>query len=129
MFQCFVITLFKWMKYKNRLTFAYYSKKFWDFKSLLSVPKTWIFISRPPANTTLPPFPCYISLNKKIFYQNFVDFLPCLGELLLWKRFICHYIALKTKKYINHLWLFKPRKWNNRPTAYWFLKFMLYVQV
>ena len=25
MFECFVITLLKWMKYKNRLTFAYYS--------------------------------------------------------------------------------------------------------
>ena len=34
MFECFVITLLKWMKYKNRLTFAYYSITFWDFKSL-----------------------------------------------------------------------------------------------
>ena len=40
MFQCFVITLLKWMKYKHRLTFAYYSITFWDFKSLQSVPKT-----------------------------------------------------------------------------------------
>ena len=29
------------MKYKNRLTLAYYSTKFWDFKSLQSVSKTW----------------------------------------------------------------------------------------
>ena len=36
MFQCFVITLLKWMKYKNWLTFAYYS-----IKSLQSVSKTW----------------------------------------------------------------------------------------
>ena len=41
MFECFVITLLKWMKYKNRLTFAYYSITFWDFKSLQSVPKIW----------------------------------------------------------------------------------------
>ena len=41
MFQCFVIAFLKWMKYKNRLTFAYYSTKFWDFKSLQSVSKTW----------------------------------------------------------------------------------------
>ena len=41
MFQCFVITLLKWMKYKNRLAFAYYSITFWDFKSFQSVPTTW----------------------------------------------------------------------------------------
>ena len=41
MFQCFVVTLLKWMKYKNRLTFAYYSIRFWDFKSLQGVRKTW----------------------------------------------------------------------------------------
>ena len=29
------------MKYKNRLTFAYYSITFWDLKSLQSVPKIW----------------------------------------------------------------------------------------
>ena len=29
------------MKYENRLTFAYYSIKFWDFKTLYCVPKTW----------------------------------------------------------------------------------------
>ena len=34
----FCYTLLKWMKYKNRPTFAYYSTIFWDFKS---VPKTW----------------------------------------------------------------------------------------
>ena len=34
-------------------------------------------------------------LSRKIFHQYFVDFLPCLGQLLLWKHFICHYIALK----------------------------------
>ena len=33
MFQCFVISLLKWMKYKNRLTSAYYSIRLWDFKS------------------------------------------------------------------------------------------------
>ena len=41
MFQFFVITLLKRIKYKNRLTFAYYSITFWDFKSLQGVPKTW----------------------------------------------------------------------------------------
>ena len=41
MFQCFVITLLKWMKYKNRLAFSYYSITFWDFKSFQGVPKTW----------------------------------------------------------------------------------------
>ena len=40
MLQCFVMALLKWIKYKNRLTFTYYSIKFWDFKSLESVPKT-----------------------------------------------------------------------------------------
>ena len=40
-FQCFVITLLKWTKYKNRLIFAYYSITFWDFKSLQGVLKTW----------------------------------------------------------------------------------------
>ena len=34
MLKCFVITLSKWMKYKNRLAFAYYSITFWDFKNL-----------------------------------------------------------------------------------------------
>ena len=33
MFQCFVISLLKWMKYNNRLTSAYYSIRLWDFKS------------------------------------------------------------------------------------------------
>ena len=41
MLQCFFITLLKWMKYKNWLTFAYYSITFWDFKSLQGVPRTW----------------------------------------------------------------------------------------
>ena len=41
LFKYFVITLLKWMKYKNRLAFAYYSITFWDFKSHQSVPKTW----------------------------------------------------------------------------------------
>ena len=40
-FQCFVITLLKWTKYKNRLIFAYYSITFWDFKSPQGVLKTW----------------------------------------------------------------------------------------
>ena len=38
MLQCFIL---KWMKYKNRLTFAYYGIAFWDFKSFQSVPKSW----------------------------------------------------------------------------------------
>ena len=40
-FQCFVIMLLKWIKYKNRPTFGYYSITFWDFKSLQNVPKSW----------------------------------------------------------------------------------------
>ena len=40
-----------------------------------------------------------ICLNKKILYQYFVAFLPCLRQYLLWIHFICHYIALKTWKY------------------------------
>ena len=31
----------KWMKYKNKSTFAYYSITFSDFKSSQSFPKTW----------------------------------------------------------------------------------------
>ena len=41
MLKCFFITLLKWMKYTNRSTFAYYSLRFWDFKSLQGVPKSW----------------------------------------------------------------------------------------
>ena len=41
MSECFGITLSKWIKYENRLTFIYYSKIFWDFESLQSVSKTW----------------------------------------------------------------------------------------
>ena len=37
----FCYTLLKWMKYKNWLTFAYYSITFWDLRSLQGVPKTW----------------------------------------------------------------------------------------
>ena len=48
MLQCFGITLLKWMKYKNKLTFAYYSMTFWDFKSLQSVPKTWQVLKTNP---------------------------------------------------------------------------------
>ena len=35
-------------------------------------------------------------LSKTILYQYFVAFLSCLGQLLLWKRLICYYIALET---------------------------------
>ena len=35
--------------------------------------------------------------NRKIFYTNtLLLFLPYLRQLLLWKHFICHYIALTT---------------------------------
>ena len=34
-------------------------------------------------------------LSKKILYQYFVVFLPYLGQLLLRKHVIYHYIALK----------------------------------
>ena len=47
----------------------------------------------------------------KRFYANnlLFSFLPCLGQLLLWKHFICHYIALKTlTTNINHPWIFNP---------------------
>ena len=41
LFQRFISTPLKWInKYKNRLTFAYYSLTLWDFKSLKSAPKT-----------------------------------------------------------------------------------------
>ena len=36
-------------------------------------------------------------LNKKISYQYFIVFLSCSGQFLLWKRFICHFIALSEK--------------------------------
>ena len=49
--------------------------------------------------------------NKKILYQYFVVYLPCLEQLLPWKHFIFHYAALKNFKNINHLWLFKLGKW------------------
>ena len=43
MFECFVITLLKWMSYKNRLLFLYYNiSRFYCFKKgLQSVLKTW----------------------------------------------------------------------------------------
>ena len=41
-----------------------------------------------------------VCLSKMIFYQYFVEFLSWLWQLLLWKRFICYYLALKTyRKY------------------------------
>ena len=33
-------------------------------------------------------------MSKKIFYQYSVCFLPCLGQLLLWKHFVCYYILI-----------------------------------
>ena len=39
---------------------------------------------------------CMMCLSKKILYQHFVVFLSCLKQLLPWKQFICHYIALET---------------------------------
>ena len=64
-------------------------------------------------------------LSKKILYQYFAVFLPCLPQLLFWKYFIYHYITLKSKENINHLWLFKLGERNNRHSVYQFLKFML----
>ena len=37
-------------------------------------------------------------LSKKILYYYPIDFFSCLGQLLLWKHFICHYVALSEKR-------------------------------
>ena len=50
-------------------------------------------------------------LSKKILYQYFVVFLPCLRQFLLWKHVID--------------WLVKLWEWNNRHPVYQFLKFIL----
>ena len=71
MFQCFVITLLKWVKYKNRLTFAYYS-----IKSLQSVSKTWqvvkaknIFLKRC-SNIKIPFFMISNPDSSLFFFRN-----------------------------------------------------------
>ena len=38
---------------------------------------------------------CKMRLSKKVLYLHFVVFLPCLEQMLRWKHFICHGIALK----------------------------------
>ena len=78
MFECFVITLLKWMKYENRLTFAYYSITLWDFKSLhkvfqknLTSVKNWkeIFLKMSKYRNTV--FYDYQSRFLVIFSSNF----------------------------------------------------------
>ena len=59
-------------------------------------------------------------------YSNTLMFFVLLGAASPLKTF---YIYLHTTKNltenINHPWLFKLGKWNNRHPVYWFLKFML----
>ena len=83
MFQCFVITLLKWMKYKDRLTFAYYSITFLDFKSLQSVSKILQVLK---AKTNF-----FLKISKygnTVFYENpnFSLFFPeIIGNVWCWK--------------------------------------------
>ena len=35
---------------------------------------------------------------KRFYTDTLLFFLPCLGQLLLWKHCICHYIALSEKR-------------------------------
>ena len=63
-----------------------------------------------------------VCLRKKIRYYCsvlffvFCFFLSCLGQLLIWNHFICHYITWKS--HVSHLWLVKLGKWNNRHSAF-----------
>ena len=84
MFQCFVITLRKWMKFENRLTFAYYSVTFWNFKSLQSVSETWQMLKK-----------------KRFFYKN----LPNI-EVLFFYDYQSWFLVIFSNNY-QHRLLFK----------------------
>ena len=75
--QCFVIMLWKWMKFENRLTFIYYSVTFWNFKSLQSVSKTWqmlktkkIFLQKSSKywSTVYPDFSLFFPIITSTVY-------------------------------------------------------------
>ena len=83
-FKCFVITLLKWMKYKNRLTFAYYSITFWDIKNLQSVPKIWKVLKSKN------------KFFKKMFkYRNTVCYDFKSRFLVIFSRNYRHHLVLK----------------------------------
>ena len=109
MFQCFVITLLKWIKYKNRLTFAYYSITFWDFKSLQSVPTTWqklkaknVFFKRCP-NIEIP----FIMISNPDFS---LFFLVITGTAQCWKYLFPTIFFSKSRNTILKIFISSPPK-------------------
>ena len=72
------------MKYKNRLTFAYYSITFWDIKNLQSVPKTWKVLKSKN------------KFFKKMFkYRNTVCYDFKSRFLVIFSRNYRHHLVLK----------------------------------
>ena len=133
MFQCFVIMLLKWMKYKNRLTFEYYSIRYWDFKRLQSVPKTWQmlktflkklkktlrnFFERCPI--TEIPFFMILNPDFSLFFPVFTDIVWC------WK---CRFPTIffpKSRNIVLKIFLSRPPANTTPPlfTGFWNQSFL-----
>ena len=73
------------MKYEKRLTFAYYSVTFWDFKSLQSVLKTWQVLKKRTFNF----FSFFFNIEILFFMitnSDFLLFFPIIsGTTYCWK--------------------------------------------
>ena len=73
------------MKYEKRLTFAYYSVTFWDFKSLQSVLKTWKVLKKRTFNF----FSFFFNIEILFFMitnSDFLLFFPIIsGTTYCWK--------------------------------------------
>ena len=106
MFQCFVIMLLKWMKYKNRLTFEYYSIRYWDFKRLQSVPKTWQMLKTflKKLKKTLRNFFERCPITEIPFFYDFKSRFLIIFSNIYWHRLVLempfpHRIFPKISKY------------------------------
>ena len=77
----FRYTLLKWIKYKKRPTFVYYSTTFWDFKS---VPKTWQKLKAK-----------YNFLKKMSKYRNIVYYDFKSQFLVIFSSNYRHHLVLK----------------------------------
>ena len=113
MFECFVITLLKWMKYKNRLTFAYYSITFWDLKSLQSVPKTWQVLKTKRKLEIL---------LKMSWYRNAVFYDYQSRFLLIFSSNYRHRLVMKIP-FIDHIFF------QNLEIPYWKPSFPVHLQI
>ena len=113
MFECFVITLLKWMKYKNRLTFAYYRITFWDFKSLQSVSKTWQVLKTKRKLKIL---------LKMSWYQNAVFYDYQSRFLVIFSSNYRHRLVMKIL-FIDHIFF------QNFEIPYWKPSFPVHLQI